>query len=132
MAKSWQEKFFTRKQIEVKLLEKDFADLKKGTRMLISTPSEIADYIQSIPKHETRNVLQMRKELAIKHGADGTCPLTTGIFLRIVAEVSLGQISQGVSANQVVPFWRVVDPGSALAKKLSCGAQGVAQLRAGG
>ena len=60
----------------------------------------------------------MRKDLALTHQAEVTCPVTTGIFLRIVAEVSYEKITQG---EENPTFWRVVDPQSKLANKLACG-----------
>ncbi|MFM1807658.1 MAG: hypothetical protein RLZZ242_383, partial [Bacteroidota bacterium] len=47
------------------------------------------------------------------------CPMTTSIFLRIVAEYNLEKMARNES--EVAPFWRAIDPKSDLAKKLSCG-----------
>lgn len=129
MAKTWQQKFDNRKEVTVELLNKDFADLKAGTKMLISTPAEISAYVSAIPKGQTTTVLQMRQDLARKHKADGTCPLTTGIFLRIVSELAWEQIQSGKAPSDVTPFWRIVDPKSPLAKKLACGPGEVMKLR---
>lgn len=68
-------------------------------------------------------VAELRRRLAEKHGADGCCPLTVGIFLRIVAEHAWDELSAGKSLEKVAPFWRVVDPKSPLAKKLRAGAE---------
>jgi hypothetical protein len=57
-----------------------------GALMYISTPQEIDQYIKLIPHGQSLTVQQMRDDLAIKYQADCICPLTTGIFLRIVAE----------------------------------------------
>lgn len=82
------------------------------------------------PGGETREVQQMRRELAALHGADATCPVSTAIFLRTVAEAAWDDIEAGVPASDVTPFWRVVDPGSPLAKKLRAGGAWIAQQRA--
>jgi hypothetical protein len=118
------------KKPEVKRLDKSFADLKEGTDMLISTPVEIDQQLRRIPKGKTKTVLQLRQELAKKHEADGTCPLTTGIFLRIASEAALEQMGAGAAPDDVTPFWRVVEPGSKLAKKLSCGDDFIESMRA--
>ena len=34
----------------VKILEKNFSDLKAGQKMLISSPEKIAEYIKNIPE----------------------------------------------------------------------------------
>lgn len=127
MAKTWQEKYEEEKQELVKRLDTNFADMKAGEMMLISTPQKIAIYINSIPKNENRDLVRMRKDLAKKAKADNTCPLTTGIFTRIVAERSLELMVEG--KEPVAPFWKVIDPKSNLAKKLSCGPDMIAQLR---
>lgn len=48
----------------VKTLDKRFADIAAGERMLISSPEKIAEYIGAIKKGESRTVKQMRYELA--------------------------------------------------------------------
>ena len=127
--KTWQEKMHNGKQPEVKRVDKSFADLKEGSAMLISTPTEIDQHVRRIPAGKTKTVLQLRQELAKQHKADGTCPLTTGIFLRIVSEAALEEIGAGKAPEDVTPFWRVVEPDSKLAKKLSCDADFIQILR---
>ena len=63
----------------------------------------------------------MRKDLAIEYKADKTCPVTTGIFLRIVSEASFEELNAGKDIQKVTPFWRIVNPKSKLAEKLECG-----------
>ena len=46
----------------------------------------------------------MRNDLAIEYGADFTCPMTTGIFLRIVAEYNYENLSK--KGTEISPFWR--------------------------
>lgn len=128
MAKSWEAKFNTRTQPEIKTQGKDFADIKAGEVMLISTPADVAAYIRRIPAGQTVDVKQMRRDLAAAAGADKTCPLTTSIFLRIVAERSLELMAAG--QEPLAPFWRAIDPASSLAHKLSCGADVLRALRA--
>jgi hypothetical protein len=92
---------------------------------------ELETYLRTqIPAGETREIQQMRRELAAIHGADATCPVSTAIFLRTVAEAAWDEIEAGVPATQVAPFWRVVDPKSPLAKKLRAGGSWIEQQRA--
>lgn len=128
MNKTWQQKFEEKKTQQVKVLDKDFADIKAGEKMLISTPQKIADYINSIPENENRDLATMRSDLAKDAKADKTCPVTTGIFTRIVAERSLELMAE--HKKPIAPFWKVIDPDSPLAKKLSCGPELIAQMRA--
>jgi hypothetical protein len=118
-AKSWADKYQTRTQIEIKKLDKKFADIPEGGLMLIATPQIIEDYIKHIPKGKTVNLKTMRQDLANTYHAEYTCPLTTGIFLRIVAEANYEQYQQGKPVAEIAPFWRVIDEKMPLAKKLS-------------
>jgi hypothetical protein len=127
MAKTWQQKFESKKEEQIKRLDTNFADMKAGDLMLISTPQKIADYINSIPKNENRDLSQMRIDLAKQAKADITCPVTSGIFTRIIAERSLELMAEG--KDPIAPFWKVIDPKSSLAKKLSCGPEFIENLR---
>lgn len=115
---------------EVKQLDFDFAGLKRGTTMLVSSPGEIVAYLRAIPPGQTRSVADMRAELARAHDADTTCPASTPIFLRVVAEAAWEELEAGGDPERITPFWRVIEPESRLAQKLSCGAEFVAAMRA--
>ena len=119
--KTWKQKMAAKPPHTVKL-DKDFAGVPAGAKLLISCPLEVAEYLRKhVPAGETREVQQMRRELAALHGADATCPVSTAIFLRTVAEAAWDEIEAGVPVTDVAPFWRVVDPKSPLTKKLRAG-----------
>ena len=124
----WRKRFEAAKAPHVVMLHADFAGVKAGNTMLISSPGEIANYLSRIPRGETRTMDRLRNELARKAGANAMCPVTTAIYLRVVAEVALADLAEGKGLDQVVPFWRVVLPGSKVAAKLSCGPDHVAHL----
>lgn len=124
----WRKRFGAAKAPHVVMLHADFAGVKAGNTMLISSPGEIANYLARIPQGETRTMDRLRNELARKAGANAMCPVTTAIYLRVVAEVALTDLAEGKPLDQVVPFWRVVTPDSKVAKKLSCGPDHVAHL----
>jgi hypothetical protein len=128
--KSWQDKMKAKPPHTV-TLDKDFAGVPAGSRLLISCPVEVEDYLRTkVPPGQTREVQQLRRELAAMHGADAACPVSTAIFLRTVAEAAWDQIEAGVPTSEVAPFWRVVDGNSKLAKKLRCGGAWIEQQRA--
>ena len=127
MAKTWQEKYDNGREPVVKTLEKSWLGNPAGSKMLISTPTEISEIINKIPVGKTKTVNEIKKDLAKKHRADFTCPLTTGIFLKIIAELNFEKLQNG--EKDITPFWRVIDPTSKLAQKLSFGADFVAQQR---
>ena len=102
------------------VLEKDFAGVKSGSRLHISSPQEIANELRKIPTGQTVSLQQFRKSIARTQTCDATCPVSTSLFLRIVAEYSWEEhIERKVALTDVPPFWRVIEPGTPLSKKLS-------------
>lgn len=127
--KSWIEKRDIQKEAEVKKLDKDFADMKKGETMFIATPRIVDSYIRQIPKGRQSTLSQMRKDLAAEYHADKTCPVTSGIFLRIVAEAAFEEYEQGKPVSKITPFWRLMDERSPAAKKLTFGIEFLKEQR---
>ena len=119
--KNWLDKLNEKKEPKIKRIEIDFADIPSGSNMLIATPKIIDKYIKEIGFGKRIDTKTLRKDLAIEHNADYTCPVTTGIFLRIVAEANYEKLHQGKQLDEITPFWRVIEPNSALAKKLTFG-----------
>ena len=117
--KSWKEKLNVDRSFVVKRLDKNFSDMKVGENMLIATPKIIDEYIKQIPKGININIKTLRNDLALTYNADTTCPVTTGIFLRIVSEAAFEDFLNG--EKNITPFWRVVDHESKTATKLACG-----------
>ncbi|HNJ46805.1 MAG: hypothetical protein H6916_05620 [Novosphingobium sp.] len=129
MARSWQDKHDNhRHPTKVEVLEKPYAGLLPGQTIAIATPAQISAYFRSVPRGETRSMAQLRAHLARLQGADGACPMTTAIFSRIAAENAYERLLAG--ERHVAPFWRVIDPGSPLARKLACGMQFIRDRRA--
>ena len=119
--KSWLDKFNENKEPKIKRIEIDFADIPAGSNMFIATPKLIDAYIQQIGIGKRIDIKTLRKDLAIEYNSDYTCPVTTGIFLRIVAEANYEKLQNGKHVEEITPFWRVIEPNSALAKKLTFG-----------
>lgn len=128
--KSWTDKVNDESKVkQVKRVEKDFADIPANSNMLIATPKIIDEYVRAIPKGKAVSLQTMRKDLALTYGAEYTCPVTTGIFLRMVAEAAHEQLESGKALKNVAPFWRVVEEQSPLNKKLSFGPDFVTEQR---
>lgn len=127
--KSWVEKLNQPQEIQIKRIEGKFADIPEGGLMLIATPKIVENYLREIPEGKSVDVKTIRQDLAAKFEAEYTCPLTTGIFLRIVAEAEYERYLAGTPINEVAPFWRAIDKKSNLSKKLSFGYEFVQELR---
>jgi 6-O-methylguanine DNA methyltransferase, DNA binding domain len=110
-------------------LEKDFAGIKSGSMLFVGTPQIVEQYLRRIPEGQTRTVERMRRELARRHDCDAMCPVSTAIFLRVCAEAAIEQMNAAGSATGVIPFWRVIEPQSTLARKLSVDAPWIALQR---
>lgn len=127
--KTWTEKLNSDKKPKTKRIDIDFADIPANSTMFIATPLLIDAYVKQIPKGKSVTPKTMRKDLALEHKADYTCPVTSGIFLRIVAEAGFEKYTKTKSLRGISPFWRVIEPGSSLAKKLSFGQDFITEQR---
>jgi hypothetical protein len=128
--KTWVEKRDDHaKDLQVKRLDKKFADMPENSMMLIATPKILDAYIRQIPKGKEVSIKTMRNDLAVEHKAEVTCPVTSGIFLRIVGEAAHEEFINGKSISKITPFWRVVEPDSALNKKFTFGENFVKEQR---
>jgi len=119
--KTWAEKMLPCRKYEVKKNDYDFADIPAGSKMLIATPKIVDDYVRQIPKGYFTDIKQIRKDLAAGYKAEYTCPVTTGIFIRIIAENAHEEYIKGRSLSKITPFWRALSAKSPSAKKLSFG-----------
>ena len=127
--KTWAEKMNPQAQHKVEKTERSFADIPEGSTMLVPTPLIVDAYIRNIPEGIHTSLQQMRKDLAAEFHADYTCPITSGIFLRIAAENSFEEFQKGKSIDQITPFWRMIDKKSPAAKKLTFGTDFVNEQR---
>ena len=129
MTKTWVEKRDGGKVPQVKILDKKFAGMPEGCKMLVSSPGEIDAFIRSIPAQTRISPKEMRDQLADRHDADETCPVSTGIFMRIVCEAALEERAQGRPLADITPFWRMDLENTSTAEKLSISKEELSQIR---
>ncbi len=102
-----------------------------GRRVLVPTPLLVDELIRKVPKKKLITVTQIRETLAKKFEADSTCPLTTGIFVRIAAETAEEDLRGG--RKRITPYWRVIKADGSLNPKLPGGVRAqAAHLKAEG
>jgi hypothetical protein len=128
-SKSWTEKLDNGRSPRVKRLARKFGGIPAGALMLISNPGEVQAMMRSLPAGAAVAPAELRKRLAEHHHADAACPVSTGIFMRIVAEAAWEEIARGAAPDDVTPFWRAIAPDSPLAAKLACGRAFVERMR---
>ena len=109
------------KVAKIKIIDKKFADIPEGSKMFIGTAKIVNEYVKCIPYGEVSDIKTMRNDLAIEHQADKTCPVTAGIFLRIVSEAAFEEFLTGKNLQEITPFWRIISPEMKIASKLTCG-----------
>jgi hypothetical protein len=77
----------------------------RGT-MLIPRPLDVDAIMRKVRKGRLITQSQIRQQLAEGSRADHACPLTTGIFIRIVAEAAEEDLRAG--KKRVTPYWRTI------------------------
>ena len=116
----WREKLEKPQQPKLVKIPPKMARFGSGT-MLIPTPKLVEELLRRIPKGKLVTVGEIRKRLAADFAADVTCPLTTGIFVRIVAEAAEEDRANG--RQRIAPYWRVVKDDGGLNPKFPGGEQ---------
>ena len=107
--------------------ERKVVDTAKG-KMLVPRPLDIDALVRKIEKGKLATIDQIRKRLAHDFHAGYTCPLCSGMFLRIAAEAAEEDLAQG--QQHVTPYWRVIKANGCLNEKLPGGVEGqAARLR---
>ena len=131
--RSWAEKLACNKPHEVKPCPKDFADIKRGQIMLLTTARDVASAIRKIPRGKEVDMKTLRAALARTFKAETACPVVTGIHLRTVAESVGEQLEAGARPQDVIPVWRAMPDGAPIWKRIENGrAKLAAQRRAEG
>ena len=129
MPKTALEKLRQKKAAKKVVLDKDFAGIKAGEKMLVGTPRMVADYMHNIAPGDSRSIPELRSELAETHGCDAMCPVSTAIFIRIAAQAAIEEMAAGQAADEAIPFWRVLTPADKITQKLTVDSQWVAHQR---
>jgi len=93
-----------------------------GRQILVPTPKMVDDYVRTVPERRLVTVGQIRRRLAGPFRADSTCPMTMGIFLRIISEAAEEDRQAGKEA--ITPYWRVVKDDGSLNPKFPGGVDG--------
>jgi alkylated DNA nucleotide flippase Atl1 len=114
----WREKLEKPQQPKLVKVPPKMSRFGKGT-MLIPTPKLVDELIRRIPKGKLVTVSELRRKLAADFAADVTCPLTTGIFVRIAAEAAEEDRANG--RRRITPYWRVVKDDGGLNPKFPGG-----------
>jgi hypothetical protein len=94
-------------------------------KMLIATPLLVDNLVRQVTNGKLVTIGQIRERLARDFRVDSTCPLTTGIFLRIAAETAEEDLRAG--RKEITPYWRVVRDNGSLNERFPGGVEGQAE-----
>lgn len=119
MAKSWREKRDKPQEPTVVKIEGKMRERFGPGRMVIATPKIIDGIVRMIPKGKLTTVSAIMDRLAADFGTDSACPITTGIFLNIVAKAAEEECAAGM--RRISPYWRVLKTKGALNPKFPGG-----------
>lgn len=90
-------------------------------KMLIPRPLDVDALIRKVGRGKLVTQEQIRERLAKDFKVDVTCPITTGIFVRIAAEAAEEDSRSG--REEITPYWRVVKRDGGLNPKFPGGVE---------
>lgn len=105
--KTWREKLQDDKDLpKVVSMPQRGAIKSDAETMLVPAPREVDALMRRVPRGKLTTIDNLRAALASKHGADTTCPITTGIFAWMAAHAA-DEASQAGEA-EITPYWRTL------------------------
>lgn len=105
--KSWREKLEKTVGLPkvVNIPKKMEKRLGKG-KLLVPKPLDVDALIRKVKRGKLVTQEQIREKLTKDFKVNVTCPITTGIFVRIAAEAAEEDLKNG--KKQITPYWRVI------------------------
>jgi hypothetical protein len=123
--KSWREKLENPNLPKVERIPPSMRKQHGTGTLLVPSPRDVDAMIRTVRKGGLITVARLRQDLAKKFGADVTCPLTTGIFVRIAAEAAEEDAREG--KKRITPYWRVIKDDGSLNPKFPGGVEAQAE-----
>lgn len=112
---SWREKLEKVKEYKIVNIPPKMQNRFGKGKMLIPKPLDIDALIKKVKKGKLITMSEIRKKLEKDFEVNVACPITTGIFIRIISEASEEDFEKG--KKKITPYWRVIrDDGSSIAK----------------
>ena len=116
---TWREKLEKKQEPEIVNIPPKMAKRFGTGRMLIPRPLDVDALIRKVKRGKLVTQDQIRKRLAKDFKVDVTCPITTGIFIRIAAEAA--EEDRRREKRQITPYWRVLKADGSLNEKFPGG-----------
>lgn len=119
--KSWREKMDNPKLPKLVPVPPNMQKRFGNGAMLLPSPREVDEFIRTVRKGSVIPVSEIRQALAQRYAADVTCPLVTGMFVRIAAEAAEEDAAAG--KTKITPYWRVIKEDGSLNPKFPGGVE---------
>jgi alkylated DNA nucleotide flippase Atl1 len=133
--KSWQDKIADRQGLpKVLTLEKRLPcynavhrmGANEGDRVVLVNPSEVTAIMKTVPKGKVITIVEVCRSIAKRHGVQGCCSLTSGIFIMIAANAVEEAAKEG--RDLAIPYWRTLKSQGFLNEKYPGGVRGHRRL----
>ena len=119
MKKTWREKLHKFSKARVVPIPARMVKRCGEGKMLIPTGAEVDAAIRKVRSGHVITTKDLGAQLAVDHGVEVACPMVTGIYVWLSAEVAAEEEREG--KKRVTPYWRVVQSDGSLMKKLPGG-----------
>ena len=116
---TWAERLAASDGIDIRPVPEGRRGMTPGKAMLYPSARMIDEAIRDVPVGETITPKELRASLADRHHAEYTCPVTTTMMLRIVAEAANEARQGGAAPGEIAPVWRVLDAKASALRKLT-------------
>lgn len=87
--------------------------------MVIPSPLEVDGIMKQVPRGKLITTAMIMDRLAEKHGATMSCPLVTGISVKIAAFAAEERLQEG--QGDMTPYWRTIKADGKLNEKFPGG-----------
>ncbi len=124
---SWREKLEKEQEAKIVEITPKIAGrfgVRVGQKVVIPRPKDVEMLVRLVRRGELVTLAMLRRRLAQDYRVDIACPLTTGIFLWMVANAAFEDITmQRTTQETVTPYWRVVNNDGSLYPKFPGGVE---------
>lgn len=116
---TWAERIAASDGIDIRPVPEGRRSMTPGASMLYPSARMIDEAIRAIPEGQGVSPRELRLQLAGAHGVEYTCPVTTTMMLRVVAEAANEAHQAGTPLRRVTPIWRVLDGQASALRQLT-------------
>lgn len=116
---TWAERLAASNDVDIRPVAEGRRGMTAGKLMLYPSAQMVNDAIRAIPEGESVTPRELRTRLAEQYDVTYTCPVTTTMMLRVVAEAANEAHANGAPLAELTPVWRVLDRSAPALRKLT-------------